>query len=42
MLARLLVRVMDAQGVWTKPLGDLVHRFLFWLFQGLPDRKSVV
>ena len=22
MLARLLVRAMDAQGVWTKPLGD--------------------
>jgi nitrite reductase/ring-hydroxylating ferredoxin subunit/uncharacterized membrane protein len=23
---------MDAQGGWTRPLGDLVHRFLFWLF----------
>ena len=32
MLARWLTRVMDAQGVWTRPLGDLAHRFLFWLF----------
>jgi nitrite reductase/ring-hydroxylating ferredoxin subunit/uncharacterized membrane protein len=42
MLARLLVRVMDAQGVWTKPLGDLVHRFLFWLFQGLPALRDLL
>jgi nitrite reductase/ring-hydroxylating ferredoxin subunit/uncharacterized membrane protein len=42
MLARLLVRVMDAQGVWTKPLGDLVHRFLFWLFQGVPALRDLL
>ena len=32
MLARALTRLMDAQGGWTRPLGDLVHRFLFWFF----------
>jgi nitrite reductase/ring-hydroxylating ferredoxin subunit/uncharacterized membrane protein len=42
MLARLLVRAMDAQGVWTKPLGDVVHRFLFWLFQGLPALRDLL
>jgi nitrite reductase/ring-hydroxylating ferredoxin subunit/uncharacterized membrane protein len=31
-LARFLIRTMDAQAVWTKPLGDLAHRFLHWLF----------
>src|SRR5438094_5028816 len=33
---------MDAQGVWTKPLGDLAHRFLFWLFQGLPGIRDLL
>jgi len=42
MLARLLVRAMDAQGVWTKPLGDLAHRFLFWLFQGIPALRDLL
>src|SRR4029079_2945558 len=42
MLARLLVRAMDAQGVWTKPLGDLVHRFLFWLFQAIPAVRDLL
>jgi len=42
MLARLLVRAMDAQGVWTKPLGDLAHRFLFWLFQGIPVLRDLL
>ena len=42
MLARLLVRAMDAQGVWTRPLGDLAHRFLFWLFQGLPALRDLL
>jgi nitrite reductase/ring-hydroxylating ferredoxin subunit/uncharacterized membrane protein len=42
MLARLLVRAMDAQGVWTKPFGELVHRFLFWLFQGLPALRDLL
>jgi nitrite reductase/ring-hydroxylating ferredoxin subunit/uncharacterized membrane protein len=42
MLARLLTRVMDAQGVWTRPLGDLAHRFLFWLFQGIPALRDLL
>src|SRR5256885_11080794 len=33
---------MDAQGVWTKPLGDLAHRFLFWMFQGLPGIRDLL
>jgi nitrite reductase/ring-hydroxylating ferredoxin subunit/uncharacterized membrane protein len=42
MLARMLTRAMDAQGVWTKPLGDLVHRFLFWLLQGIPALRDLL
>jgi nitrite reductase/ring-hydroxylating ferredoxin subunit/uncharacterized membrane protein len=42
LLARLLTRVMDSQGAWTRPLGDLVHRFLFWLFQGLPWLRDLL
>ena len=42
MLARWLVRLMDSQGAWTKPLGDLAHRFLFWLFQGLPWLRDLL
>ena len=42
MLARWLTRLMDAQGGWTKPLGDLAHRFLFWLFQGLPALRDLL
>jgi nitrite reductase/ring-hydroxylating ferredoxin subunit/uncharacterized membrane protein len=42
MLARVLTRVMDAQGVWTRPLGDLAHRFLFWLFQGIPALRDLL
>jgi nitrite reductase/ring-hydroxylating ferredoxin subunit/uncharacterized membrane protein len=42
MLARLLTRAMDAQGVWTRPLGDLAHRFLFWLFQGVPALRDLL
>jgi len=41
-LARWLTRAMDAQGAWTKPLGDLAHRFLFWLFQGLPWLRDLL
>ena len=32
MLARALTRLMDAQGGWTKPLGNAVHGFLHALF----------
>ena len=42
MLARMLTRLMDAQVAWTRPLGDLVHRFLFWLFQGLPGLRDLL
>jgi nitrite reductase/ring-hydroxylating ferredoxin subunit/uncharacterized membrane protein len=41
-LARMLTRLMDAQVAWTRPLGDLVHRFLFWLFQGLPGLRDLL
>ena len=42
MLARFLVRVMDAQAVWTKPLGDAAHRFLHWLFHLMPPVRDVL
>ena len=42
MLARLLTRLMDSQGAWTRPLGDLAHRFLFWLFQGVPWLRDLL
>lgn len=42
MLARWLTSVMDAQAVWTRPLGDLLHRFLFWLFQKLPWLRDLL
>jgi len=41
-LARWLTRVMDAQAVWTRPWGDLVHRFLFWLFQKMPVIRDLL
>jgi len=41
-LARWLVRVIDAQGVWTKPLGDLTHRFLHWLFHLMPALRDLL
>jgi len=42
MLARLLVQVIDAQGAWTKPLGDLAHRFLNWLFHKIPAVRDLL
>jgi len=41
-LARLLTRVMDSQAFWTRPWGDLVHRFLFWLFQKMPAVRDLL
>jgi nitrite reductase/ring-hydroxylating ferredoxin subunit/uncharacterized membrane protein len=38
--ARLLFRMMDAQATWTKPLGDLTHRFLHWLFHLMPPVRD--
>ena len=42
MLARFLIRTMDAQAVWTKPLGDLTHRFLHWLFHKMPAVRDLL
>lgn len=42
MLARFLIRTMDAQSVWTKPLGDLAHRFLHWLFHLMPPVRDLL
>lgn len=42
MLARFLIRTMDAQAVWTKPLGDLAHRFLHWLFHLMPPVRDLL
>lgn len=42
MLARFLIRTMDAQAVWTKPLGDLTHRFLHWLFHRMPAVRDLL
>jgi nitrite reductase/ring-hydroxylating ferredoxin subunit/uncharacterized membrane protein len=33
---------MDAQGVWTKPLGDLLHRFFFWFFGLMPPVRDLL
>jgi nitrite reductase/ring-hydroxylating ferredoxin subunit/uncharacterized membrane protein len=41
-LARLLIRMIDAQAAWTKPLGDLAHRFLHWLFHGMPAVRDLL
>lgn len=42
MLARLLTSVMDAQAGWTRPLGDLLHRFLFSFFQKVPWLRDLL
>lgn len=42
MLARLMTRVMDAQGGWTKPLGDLAYRFLHWFFGLMPAVRDLL
>jgi len=42
LLARMLVRLMDAQGVWTRPLGDLAFRFLHWLFGLMPAIRDLL
>jgi nitrite reductase/ring-hydroxylating ferredoxin subunit/uncharacterized membrane protein len=33
---------MDAQGVWTKPLGNLVYRFLHWFFGKMPAVRDLL
>jgi nitrite reductase/ring-hydroxylating ferredoxin subunit/uncharacterized membrane protein len=42
MLARWLVRVIDAQGVWTKPLGDFTHGIVHWIFHRLPALRDLL
>ena len=42
MLARWLVRVIDAQAVWTKPLGDFVHGIVHWIFSRMPALRDVL
>jgi nitrite reductase/ring-hydroxylating ferredoxin subunit/uncharacterized membrane protein len=41
-LARWLNHAMDSQGIWTRPLGDLVHRFLHWFFHALPWLRDLL
>jgi nitrite reductase/ring-hydroxylating ferredoxin subunit/uncharacterized membrane protein len=41
-LARLLFRMIDGQGPWTRPLGDLAHRFLHWLFHAMPAVRDLL
>ena len=42
MLARWLTGVMDSQGGWTKPLGDLAFRFLHWFFGLMPALRDLL
>lgn len=42
MLARFLIRLMDRQSVWTKPLGDVTHRFFNWLFHLAPALRDLL
>lgn len=42
MVARLLIRLIDAQAGWTRPLGDLTHRFLHWLFHKMPAVRDLL
>ncbi len=42
MAARLLIRLIDAQAAWTRPLGDLAHGFLHWLFHKMPAVRDLL
>ncbi|NJD29778.1 MAG: Rieske 2Fe-2S domain-containing protein [Chloroflexi bacterium] len=42
MIGRLLTRLIDAQGGWTKPLGDAVHGVLHPLFQRFPALRDLL
>ncbi len=39
-MARWLVRVMDAQAVWVRPLGDVVHRIDHAIFHSIPSVRD--
>lgn len=36
MLGRYLTRLIDAQAIWADPLGDLLQKFLQWIFRPIP------
>ena len=42
MLARLVIRIIDGQAAWTRPLGDLTHRFLHGLFHRMPAVRDLL
>ncbi len=42
MLARWLIRAMDAQAVWTKPFGDFVHGLTNGFFRRVPALRDLV
>jgi nitrite reductase/ring-hydroxylating ferredoxin subunit/uncharacterized membrane protein len=41
-IPRMLIRLIDAQAVWTKPLGDVTHGFLHWLFHKMPAVRDLL
>jgi nitrite reductase/ring-hydroxylating ferredoxin subunit/uncharacterized membrane protein len=41
-LGRLLIRLIDAQAVWTRPLGNGVHGFLHWFFHRVPWLRDLL
>lgn len=42
MLARWLVRVIDAQAVWTKPVGDALHGYVNSFFHRAPGLRDLL
>ena len=40
-MARWLVRVMDAQGPWVRPLGEFVHRIDHAIFHSVPSVRDL-
>ena len=42
MLGRLLLRIVDAQAAWSRPLGDFNHRWLAALFRPLGPVKNLL
>jgi nitrite reductase/ring-hydroxylating ferredoxin subunit/uncharacterized membrane protein len=34
--------MIDAQGAWTRPLGDAAHRFLHWFFHKVPAFRDLL
>lgn len=42
MLARFLIRLMDVQGRWAKPLGNLAHGFLHSFFHRVPALRDLL